>query len=128
MISGGARRSTSGRGALITKPAAKRSIDNGRRHRLGQDHGLQQASTAYAADQPMTEVHDRRREMIAEALRVSEQTVALDHADHGQSGNRRYGVAAERAAVAAWAEQPRGGYRWRCKLRPETRCPVPWPR
>ena len=55
MIRGGASRSTSGRGALITKPACQRGIGHSGAIGSAKSHSLEQTTTAYAGDQRMTE-------------------------------------------------------------------------
>jgi hypothetical protein len=47
MISGGARRYVRA-GCVDHEAGCQRGVYDSRRHRLGQDHGLQQSATAYA--------------------------------------------------------------------------------
>ena len=107
MIRGGASRSTSGRGALTMKPASSAASAT-----AGATGAV--SVTARSRPRPRTPVisrvaerQDRRRQLVPEVVGPRQQSVPLDHRDHGQAGDGRDRVAAEGAAVAARPEQGR---------------------
>ena len=128
-ISGGASRSTSGRGALMMNPASSAASDDRGGDRRGQGDAAQQATTPYAGDPPVVRAASPARpggRPWPSALR--QQAVPLDHRDDGQPGDRCHRVAAEGAAVAAGAEQAARLDRWPGRPRSGSRCRAPWRR
>ena len=107
MTSGGASRSTSGRGALMMKPASRAASATAAATGAVEDDAAEQPAAADAGDQRVVQRRHRADQVLPHRGGVVEQAVPLDHGDHREPGDGRDRVAAEGAAVAARAEQGR---------------------
>lgn len=107
-IRGGARRIASGATALTTNPASSAArATSAATGRVSLD-GEQETASAHPGDERVARRGDPVAQEPADGPDVLEQAVALDDAERRERRRGRHGVAAERRAVLAAAEQRRG--------------------